>query len=46
MGILTGSSMSLLYALENSIHASNDAALVAKQKWNHNGWFDTLDHAR
>jgi len=45
MGVLAGSGTSLIYALENSIHASNDAAHVPKQKWNHNGWFDTLDHA-
>ncbi|XP_015363323.1 PREDICTED: cytochrome c1, heme protein, mitochondrial-like [Diuraphis noxia] len=44
-GVLAGGGSSLIYALEQSIHASNDAAHVAKQKWNHNGWFDTLDHA-
>jgi ubiquinol-cytochrome c reductase cytochrome c1 subunit len=45
-GVLAGGGSSIIYALEQSIHASNDAAHVAKQKWNHNGWFDTLDHAR
>ncbi|XP_025418145.1 cytochrome c1, heme protein, mitochondrial-like [Sipha flava] len=44
-GVLAGGGSSLIYALEQSIKASNDAALVPKQKWNHNGWFDTLDHA-
>lgn len=45
-GVLGGGGSSLLYALEQSIHASNDAAHLPTQKWSHTGWFDTIDHAR
>jgi len=44
-GILTTSALGIVYALEQSVKASTDAAHVAKFPWSHNGPISALDIA-
>lgn len=44
-GILTTSALGLVYALENSLKASHDAAHVTKYPWSHCGPISSLDIA-
>ena len=43
--IAAGSAGALVYALENSVHASADQVHPYHLPWNHNGMFESLDIA-
>jgi len=44
-GILTTSALGLIYALENSLKATQDAAHPVQYPWSHNGFIASLDIA-
>ncbi|XP_031768562.2 cytochrome c1, heme protein, mitochondrial isoform X1 [Galleria mellonella] len=45
LGVVGGGVGALLFALEQSVQASEGEAHPAHQPWSHNGWFQSLDHA-
>ncbi|CAH2090838.1 unnamed protein product [Euphydryas editha] len=45
LGVVGGGMGALLFALEQSVEASDDRAHVFHQPWSHDGWFQSLDHA-
>lgn len=46
IGVVGGGVGALLFALEQSVRASDSGAHPAHLPWNHKGIFDALDHAR
>lgn len=45
LGVLAGGAGVLIYALDQSVRASDLELHPPKNPWSHNGWFSSLDHA-
>lgn len=46
LGVLTGGAGALLFALDQSVRASELELHPPKNPWNHNGLLSSLDYAR
>lgn len=46
LGVTAGGISALIYALDNSVRASDLIAHAPTYKWDFYGWFNSLDHAR
>jgi len=46
LGIVTGGTGALVFALDQSVKASELELHPPKNPWSHNGFFSSLDHSR